>query len=168
MQLFTARTITLGFILAFVQLVTTPAPVLCSHDCGDIHVMGAAEHLGHEQHADQDAHDHGDGHGCKRETSEDAHDNADCVDISIAVDSLLPPSNSTDVQMPILDGYGASRAIRAWEAENKKPPTPICALTAHAMREDVKKSLDAGCDTHLTKPIKKTVLLDAIETFRKR
>ncbi len=73
-----------------------------------------------------------------------------------------------DVQMPILDGYGASRAIRAWEAENKKPPTPICALTAHAMREDVKKSLDAGCDTHLTKPIKKTVLLDAIETFRKR
>ncbi len=131
MQLFTARTITLGFILAFIQLVTTPAPVLCSHDCGDIHVMGAAEHLGHEQHADQDGDDHGDGHGCKHDTSEDTHDNADCVDISIAVDSLLPPSNSTDVQMPVLATLGTSPLTPTgptidWclRAPDPEPPSP--------------------------------------------
>jgi len=73
-----------------------------------------------------------------------------------------------DVQMPIMDGYAATRAIRAWEKENGKDPIPICALTAHAMREDVKKSLEAGCDTHLIKPIKKAYLLDAIENFSKK
>ncbi|MBU0664626.1 MAG: PAS domain S-box protein [Proteobacteria bacterium] len=73
-----------------------------------------------------------------------------------------------DVQMPIMDGYSATRAIRSWEKENNRTPIPICALTAHAMREDVAKSLDAGCDTHLIKPIKKAYLLDAIENFSRK
>jgi CheY-like chemotaxis protein len=68
-----------------------------------------------------------------------------------------------DVQMPIMDGYSASRRIRQWEADNNVTPVPILALTAHALPEEVRKSFDAGCTAHLTKPIRKATLLAAIE-----
>ena len=64
-----------------------------------------------------------------------------------------------DMQMPVMDGYTATRAIRAWEHENGVARTPIVALTAHALTGDEEKSLEAGCDQHLTKPIKKRTLL---------
>jgi CheY-like chemotaxis protein len=67
-----------------------------------------------------------------------------------------------DMQMPVLDGYDATRAIREWERANHRPPTPILALTAHALQGDAEKSLKAGCTAHLTKPIKKTALFAAI------
>ncbi len=68
-----------------------------------------------------------------------------------------------DVQMPVMDGYSATRRIRQWEGENRARPVPILALTAHALPEEVRKSLDAGCTAHLTKPIRKATLLHAIE-----
>ncbi len=68
-----------------------------------------------------------------------------------------------DVQMPVMDGYSATRRIRQWESENRARPVPILALTAHALPEEVRKSLDAGCTAHLTKPIHKATLLHAIE-----
>jgi signal transduction histidine kinase/CheY-like chemotaxis protein len=68
-----------------------------------------------------------------------------------------------DVQMPIMDGYSATRRIRQWEAENGATPVPILALTAHALPEEVRKSFDAGCTAHLTKPIRKATLIAAIE-----
>ncbi len=68
-----------------------------------------------------------------------------------------------DVQMPVMDGYAATRRIRQWEGENRARPVPILALTAHALPEEVRKSLDAGCTAHLTKPIRKATLLHAIE-----
>ena len=68
-----------------------------------------------------------------------------------------------DVQMPIMDGYSAARRIRQWETENGATPVPILALTAHALPEEVRKSFDAGCTAHLTKPIRKTTLIAAIE-----
>jgi len=68
-----------------------------------------------------------------------------------------------DVQMPIMDGYSATRRIRQWEIENRVTPVPILALTAHALPEEVRKSLDAGCTVHLTKPIRKSTLIGAIE-----
>jgi len=68
-----------------------------------------------------------------------------------------------DVQMPVMDGYSATRRIRQWESENRARPVPILALTAHALPEEVQKSLDAGCTAHLTKPIRKATLLHAIE-----
>ena len=70
-----------------------------------------------------------------------------------------------DVQMPIMDGLQATNAIRQWEREHHRTPTPILALTAHALKEDAKKSLDAGCTAHLTKPIKKQALLKAIADY---
>jgi PAS domain S-box-containing protein len=70
-----------------------------------------------------------------------------------------------DVQMPLMDGYAATRKIRLWEAENKTRPVPIMALTAHALPEQVRKSLDAGCTAHLTKPIRKATLLGAIFSY---
>jgi len=72
-----------------------------------------------------------------------------------------------DVQMPVMDGYTATKKIRGWEQETGARPTPVIALTAHALKEEVQKSVDAGCDAHLTKPIKKQVLLDAIEKYTK-
>ncbi|MEG3639406.1 hybrid sensor histidine kinase/response regulator [Magnetococcus sp. PR-3] len=71
-----------------------------------------------------------------------------------------------DVQMPVMDGYSATRTIRAWESKEGRTPLPIIALTAHAMKEDEAKSLQAGCDAHMTKPIRKKGLLHAIETYR--
>ncbi len=67
-----------------------------------------------------------------------------------------------DVQMPVMDGYDATRHIREIELKDNKKRTPIIALTAHAMKEDEQKSMVAGCDGHLTKPIKKATLFEAI------
>jgi two-component system sensor histidine kinase/response regulator len=70
-----------------------------------------------------------------------------------------------DMQMPVMDGYTATREIRRREREEGRKRTPVIALTAHALKEDLQKSLDAGCDAHLTKPIGKQVLLEAIREF---
>ncbi|MEI6314734.1 MAG: response regulator, partial [Syntrophus sp. (in: bacteria)] len=70
-----------------------------------------------------------------------------------------------DVQMPVMDGYTATRAIRSWEKEQGRERTPIVALTAYALKEDVQRSLDAGCDGHITKPLKKATFLNAIAQY---
>ncbi len=73
-----------------------------------------------------------------------------------------------DIQMPVMDGYAATRAIRKLEAAQKIGPTPIVALTAHAMVSDKEKSLAAGCNGHLTKPIAKKSLLEIIERLTRK
>jgi len=67
-----------------------------------------------------------------------------------------------DRQMPVMDGLTATRKIRAWEQANQRPPTPIIALTAAALKGDREKCLAAGCTAYLSKPIKQDVLLQAI------
>jgi len=67
-----------------------------------------------------------------------------------------------DMQMPVMDGYTAVKAIREWERTAQVARTPIVALTAYALKDEVGKSLEAGCDAHLSKPIKKKKLLEAI------
>jgi two-component system sensor histidine kinase/response regulator len=62
-----------------------------------------------------------------------------------------------DMQMPVMDGYSATRAIRQWEAENSRSRTPIVALAT-----DADHSLAAGCDAHVTKPLTKAMLMKAI------
>jgi PAS domain S-box-containing protein len=63
-----------------------------------------------------------------------------------------------DIQMPLLDGLEATRQLR-----QKGFLKPILALTAHALREDAEKSLKAGCDTHINKPIKSEMLIEEIQ-----
>ncbi len=69
-----------------------------------------------------------------------------------------------DMQMPVMDGYAATKAIRQWEAAHNVPAVPIIALTAAALKEERQKTIEAGCTTFLAKPIKKATLLDTIET----
>ena len=71
-----------------------------------------------------------------------------------------------DVQMPGIDGHAATREIRRIEAAEGRVPTPVIALTAHAFERDVQRSIEAGCNAHLTKPIAREALLAAINAFR--
>ncbi len=67
-----------------------------------------------------------------------------------------------DIQMPVMDGHEATRVIRAYESESGRQPIPIIALTAHAVKEEIDRSLLAGCTAHMSKPIKKKILLDLL------
>jgi PAS domain S-box-containing protein len=70
-----------------------------------------------------------------------------------------------DVQMPVMDGYAATQAIRTWERKQGLKPVPILALTANALQSEARRSLEAGCTAHLTKPIRKAGLLEAIQLY---
>ncbi|MGD9122509.1 MAG: response regulator [Desulfobacterales bacterium] len=96
-----------------------------------------------------------------------------------------------DIQMPVMDGYQATRKIREWElkAQNSKPkekesaeysdktgqqpvarsqkPIPIIAMTAHAMAGDEEKSLQAGMNGHVTKPIDPDQLFGELQKWIK-
>jgi CheY-like chemotaxis protein len=67
-----------------------------------------------------------------------------------------------DIQMPGLDGFAATAAIRAAEARNGKH-IPIVAMTAHAMKGDQERCLAAGMDRYVAKPIHGPALLDLID-----
>ena len=71
-----------------------------------------------------------------------------------------------DVQMPELDGIGATREIRALE-RNSGQHTPIIAMTAHAMSGDSERCLHAGMDAYLSKPLTSDLLLRTIESVIK-
>jgi signal transduction histidine kinase len=67
-----------------------------------------------------------------------------------------------DMQMPVMDGLQATRAIREREAREQRPRLPIVAMTANAMDEDRQRCLEAGMDSHLSKPIVKELLREAV------
>lgn len=66
-----------------------------------------------------------------------------------------------DVRMPVLDGLGATRAIRALDHPDAKT-VPIIAMTANAFDEDVRRSLQAGMDAHLSKPVEPDRLYETL------
>jgi CheY-like chemotaxis protein len=59
-----------------------------------------------------------------------------------------------DMQMPVMDGLAATRAIRRLEDETGRARTPIIMLSANAMTDHVTTALDAGCNLHLSKPVR--------------
>jgi CheY-like chemotaxis protein len=70
-----------------------------------------------------------------------------------------------DIHMPEMDGYEATRHIRAFENERKKTPVPIVAMTANVFNEDVEKCLEAGMSCHLGKPIDCGELMETLDKF---
>jgi signal transduction histidine kinase/ActR/RegA family two-component response regulator len=68
-----------------------------------------------------------------------------------------------DIHMPVMDGVEAARSIRALEAAEHRPRTPIVAVTANALVHQVEDYLAAGMDGHVAKPIEVTKLYAAIE-----
>ena len=65
-----------------------------------------------------------------------------------------------DIQMPIMDGLTAAKAIRA---QKKYEKLPIIAMTAHAREEDKRQSIAVGMNLHVSKPVTVNVLLDSIK-----
>jgi CheY-like chemotaxis protein len=68
-----------------------------------------------------------------------------------------------DIQMPVMNGVDAARAIRALEQAEGWAPVPILALSANAMRHQVEEYLAAGMDGFVAKPIDMATLLGAVE-----
>jgi len=69
--------------------------------------------------------------------------------------------------MPVLDGFGATRAIRAFEHQQGTMSIPIIALTAHAFREQQAKCLEAGMDRYLSKPITLGTLTAVLQQYQR-
>ena len=67
-----------------------------------------------------------------------------------------------DLEMPVMDGYAATREIRRFERETAAQAVPVLALTAHALADVAGQSLEAGFPAQLTKPIRKVDLLEAL------
>ena len=86
-----------------------------------------------------------------------------------AVDAIcggaLPDLVVMDCQTPVMDGFEATRRIRAWEREQQRPRLPIVALTAAAFDVDRMRSLEAGMDEFMTKPASMQTLHDTLKKY---
>ena len=69
-----------------------------------------------------------------------------------------------DLMMPVMDGYTATKKIRSLERSDAKT-IPIIAMTANAFAEDKKKTMEAGMNAHLSKPLNVPELMDTIRKF---
>jgi hypothetical protein len=70
-----------------------------------------------------------------------------------------------DCEMPVMDGYEASRRIRKLEAEQNLPAIPILALTAHALEEHSQQAIRSGMNHHIAKPVNFETLQDTLITY---
>jgi two-component system, sensor histidine kinase len=70
-----------------------------------------------------------------------------------------------DIQMPVLDGYAATRGAREREAKLRLPRVPIVALTANAFDEDAQQAMAAGMDAHLAKPYSREQLRELVQRW---
>lgn len=93
-----------------------------------------------------------------------ACDGAECVRMLEAVSDGYYDLILMDIQMPNMNGYEATKAIRKLD-DVKKAGIPIIAMTANAFEEDKKNALDAGMNSHLSKPIRVPELLHTISEF---
>ena len=90
-----------------------------------------------------------------------------CTNAIEALESMadnMPDILVTDIRMPEMDGREATRRIRALDREDVKT-LPIIALTANAFDEDVQRSMQAGLNAHLSKPVAPDALFETLETL---
>ena len=98
-------------------------------------------------------------------------DTAENGKVALDMVSSSPPGTYDailmDIQMPIMDGYAATRAIRA--LDNKElADIPILAMTANAFQEDVQAAKEAGMQAHVAKPVDVAVLIKELKTVLKK
>ncbi|MDD6397613.1 MAG: response regulator [Selenomonadaceae bacterium] len=72
-----------------------------------------------------------------------------------------------DIMMPVMGGIEAARAIRGLGSEDAKA-VPIFAMTANAFADDVQRSIEAGMNEHLTKPLQEGEIIKAINKYIKK
>lgn len=90
-----------------------------------------------------------------------ATNGAECVEMVERADSNYYDLIFMDIQMPVMNGYAATRRIRRME-DKGKAKIPILAMTANAFEEDRRNALDAGMDGHLAKPLKVKEIMDTL------
>ena len=111
---------------------------------------------------------------------EDNEDNRDMLsrrlerkdfDVSLAVDGQdgvnkakdeMPDIILMDMSLPVMDGWEATRTLKAEEATKA---IPVIALTAHAMSSDRDKAMAAGCDDYIVKPLDEEELLSKLARY---
>ena len=99
---------------------------------------------------------------------ERAEDGVVCVDMLTKAEAGYYDVILMDIQMPNLDGYGATRTIRDMN-DPEKADIPIIAMTANAFEEDKRNAIDAGMDGHVAKPIEIPVLMKTLaDVFKDR
>ncbi|MAZ47548.1 MAG: hypothetical protein CME65_03230 [Halobacteriovoraceae bacterium] len=69
-----------------------------------------------------------------------------------------------DIQMPVMNGYEATQRIRTFERSRNSKQIPILAFSAFSFQKDIDLALDAGCTDHISKPIKKSVLIEKLNS----
>ena len=71
----------------------------------------------------------------------------------------------TDCQMPNVDGYELARRLRAMEADSDRPPVPVIAVTASALKDEIARCREAGMDGYLTKPLEMSELQALLQRY---
>ena len=101
------------------------------------------------------------GEGCIVET---ASDGVSCIDMIEKADADYYKMILMDIQMPFMNGYDATLAIRKMK-DTKKAMIPIIALTAFVFAEDIQKVLSVGMNDHVAKPVDMNILVSTMMKY---